>query len=80
MVLDLLGQSLQQLIDEYKSFSLKTTLMLLAQMLNNIEYIHYKGYVFRDVRPKSFALGLGSNCTKLYTSSLRLAQRYVPAD
>jgi hypothetical protein len=47
MVMDLLGPSLEDLMNDKKRphFSLKTTIMLADQIICRLEYVHSKDYV-----------------------------------
>jgi serine/threonine protein kinase len=58
MVIDLLGPSL----DKYfkicgKKFTVETTVNLGIEMFSRIEYVHFKGYLHRDIKPNNFLLG-----------------------
>lgn len=52
IVTDLLGNSLEDYFNICnRQFSLKTVLMIADQVINNIEYLHFKGYLHRDIKP-----------------------------
>lgn len=50
-IMDLLGPSLQDLLQICKIFSLKTVLMLAEDMIDRIQVLHAKGYLYRDIKP-----------------------------
>lgn len=59
MVQELLGPSLEELTKHCDGkLSLKTTVMLIDQMLNRIEYLHAKHFVHRDIKPENFLMGI----------------------
>jgi serine/threonine protein kinase len=58
LVMDLLGPSLQELLEKNGgTFSTKTSLMLFAQMIKRIEYIHSRKFLHRDIKPENFLMG-----------------------
>ena len=57
MVLNLLGQSLQTLLNSKKTFSLKLVLQIGLQIIFTLKSIHEKGLVHRDIKPDNFLLG-----------------------
>ena len=50
-----------------RDFSLKTLLMLAHQMIENIEIIHEKGILHRDLKPDNMSMGVNEkNGSELY--------------
>lgn len=77
IVLDCLGKNLDYLFNLCdRKFTLKTVLMIAEQILSNIEYIHFKNYVHRNVKPDNFLIGIGKKSHKIYTIDFALAKLY----
>ena len=76
LIMQLMGKSLEDLINEKKTFSIKTVCLLGYQMINVLEYIHDKHYVHRDIKPDNFVMGLNSLSKKLYLLDFGLAKKY----
>jgi len=80
IVVDLLGPSLQDLLDECQHhFSLKTLVMLADQMVNRVEYIHRRNFIHRDISPGSFVMGLGEKAKHVHIIDFGLARKYRTA-
>ncbi|KAI1702657.1 protein kinase domain-containing protein [Ditylenchus destructor] len=76
LVMDYLGPSLEDLLERCGgTFQLKTVLMIAAQMLGIIEYVHAKGFIHRDLKPANFCLRRYSE-QQLVLIDFGLAQRY----
>jgi serine/threonine protein kinase len=58
MVINLLGNSLQDLKDKNFTFSLKLVLQIGIKLIYLIKLIHDKGLVHRDIKPENFLFGL----------------------
>jgi casein kinase 1/casein kinase 1 epsilon len=75
--MDLMGPSLADLFfDTLKMFSLKTSLMLIDQMISRVEFIHFRHFLHRDIKPGNFCIGLNKTAKKIFLVDLGLANRY----
>ena len=77
MVINLLGESLETLLEKKKVFSLKLVLQLGIQVLELLSYIHDKGLVHRDIKPENFLLGLGEDKNQLYIIDFGFCRSYL---
>ena len=57
IVMQLLGNNLQQIFEINGNFSIKTVCLLAIQMISILEHIHIKGVIHRDIKPENFVLG-----------------------
>ena len=76
MVLDLLGESLQNLKDRMKCFKLKTILQLGVNILNILKNIHDKGFIHRDIKPENFLLTI-QNPKQIYIVDFGISKPYI---
>ncbi|OMJ78735.1 hypothetical protein SteCoe_21377 [Stentor coeruleus] len=77
MVIDLLGPSLEDLMNFCnRRLSLKTVLMLADQMITRVEFIHAKNFLHRDIKPDNFLIGLNRKMSQIFIIDFGLAKRY----
>jgi serine/threonine protein kinase len=77
LVMDLMGPSLEDLFNLCnRKFGLKTVLMIADQMLQRIEYLHYKNFLHRDIKPDNFVTGLSAHAKHIYLLDFGLAKKY----
>ena len=77
LMMELLGSSLEKLFQsQNKSFSLKTACMLGIQMIDRLEYLHYRKLVHRDIKPDNFVIGRGAKSHIVYILDFGLAKKY----
>jgi serine/threonine protein kinase len=77
MVIPLLGKSLDQLMNEKKTFSLKLVLQIGIQILYLLKAIHEKKLIHRDIKPDNFLLGKNN---QLYIIDFGLCKTYIQND
>jgi serine/threonine protein kinase len=76
LVMQLLDKSLEDLINKYNTFSIKTTAILGYQMVNILQYIHDRHIIHRDIKPDNFVMGANEDNAKLYILDFGLAKKY----
>ena len=76
LVMDLLGNSLINVITHYKKLSLKTVLVLGIQIIKRIKTLHEKYLLHRDIKPSNFIVGNGDKTNKLFLVDFGFSKRY----
>ena len=76
LVMQLLGQSLEDIFNKKGKFSVKTTSMLAYQMMDVLEFIHNKHIIHRDIKPDNYVMGLNDMNAVLYLLDFGLAKKY----
>lgn len=66
MVIDLLGESINEQIRRDGKIPLRKALQIGEQMLERIEALHCKKMIHRDIKPDNFLFGRGANKETLY--------------
>lgn len=75
LVIDLLGNSLENIIKYYKILSLKSVLVLGIQIIKRIQCLHDKYLLHRDIKPSNFVFGQ-TDTNKLFLVDFGFAKRY----
>jgi serine/threonine protein kinase len=74
MILEYLGPDLADLLEFCgRRFSLKTTLMLIDQILPRIEHVHSKGILHRDLKPENLLMGRGRSGNVVYLTDFGIS-------
>ena len=77
MVISLLGNSLKDLKDKVKTFSLRLTMKIGIQILFILKSIHEKGLVHRDIKPDNFLLGLNEDKDKIFMIDFGFCKPFI---
>ena len=77
LVMSILGPNLDQLLKLCGgSFSLKTTIIIALQILDRLEILHNYGYIYGDIQPTNFVVGLGSESPFIFIIDFGKCKRY----
>jgi casein kinase I family protein HRR25 len=77
MVLNLLGESLQSIINKKYCFSLTLVLQIGIQIILILKTIHERGLVHRDIKPDNFLLGLNTHKKKIYIIDFGFCKSFI---
>jgi serine/threonine protein kinase len=78
MAMELMGPSLETLFQFCDGrFTEKTIFMIGLQIIARLEYIHNKGFIYRDIKPNNFLIGRESrNENVVHLIDFGLAKRF----
>mmetsp|Transcript_243 Transcript_243/g.543 ORF Transcript_243/g.543 Transcript_243/m.543 type:complete len:385 (-) Transcript_243:391-1545(-) len=77
LVMELLGKSLEDCVQERKGrFTPLTSAMVADQLIRRVEYLHSKGIVHRDIKPENFMWGTKGKIHHLYMIDFGLSKRF----
>ena len=78
LIMELLGKSIEKLFsNNEKCFTYKTIFQIGYQMIERIQYVHYKGYIHRDIKPGNFVIGRGEKNKIIYIIDFGLSKKYI---
>ena len=80
MVINLLGESLQKIVERKKNLSLKLTLQIGVQIIYLLRSIHEKGLIHRDVKPDNFLFGLNDKKKQIHIIDFGFCKRFIKDD
>lgn len=76
MVIELLGESLQEIKNRMSRFSLQQVLKIGIKLILLLKTIHDKGLIHRDIKPNNFLFGI-NNPTNLYLIDFGFSKPYL---
>jgi len=77
MVMELLGNSLEDRFKKHGKFSIKTILLLGEQLIEILKNVHSRGVLHRDIKPENIVLGRGKNYKTIYLIDYGISKRFL---
>lgn len=77
MVIDLLGNSLQDYINKMTTFPIILILKIGIKIINILKIIHNKGLIHRDIKPDNFLFGVNNNINNIYLIDFGFCKSYL---
>ena len=77
MVMELLGQNLEDLYDFCtRNFTLKTVILIALEAIERIKYFHDHHYIHCDIKPQNFLVGKGEKENIIFLIDYGISKRY----
>jgi serine/threonine protein kinase len=77
LVMDRLGESLEDIYARRRTtFSLKTVLMIVEQTLSQVQFVHSRNILHRDIKPDNFLVGLDDRSSTVHIIDFGLSHYY----
>lgn len=72
------GPSLEHLLKFCDGkFTLKTTLLIMDQLIDRIQWVHSKNLVYNDIDSSNFLVGLGKKADKIFLVDFGNCRKFV---
>ena len=76
--MSMLGPSLDDLLSMCGGrFTLKTTCMLMSELISRIQHVHQKQFIHRDIKPDNLLMGLRRSSATVHMIDYSLTKRYI---
>jgi serine/threonine protein kinase len=76
MVIELFGDSLQELLNKFKKLKMKLIMQIAISILDILMKIHTIGFIHRDIKPENFLLSL-TKPFKIYLIDFGISKTYL---
>lgn len=78
LVMELMGKSLEDLFENLppKRMSVRCVCNIAIQLIENLEFIHDKHIIHRDIKPDNFVIGRGDKSKYIYILDFGLAKKF----
>lgn len=77
MVIDLLGDSLEAIVERRGALTPKDVLMVGMQAMQSIQFLHEQRFLHRDIKPDNFIMGLREKQSIVHIVDFGLAKMYM---
>ncbi|MCL4116647.1 UNVERIFIED_CONTAM: hypothetical protein GTU68_055996, partial [Idotea baltica] len=78
LITDVYGPSLKQLMQFCGGkFTLKTTLLVVDQLIDRINWVHQKKFIYNDIDPENFLVGLREQADKIFMVDFGSCKKYL---
>ena len=79
LIMDLLGANLETIMNKLpnKTFTIKSSLMIMTQCIQRLKDLHEKGIIHRDMKPENFVIGKKNKESTIYLIDFGLSKKFL---